>query len=618
MNHLHSLLFFLFSFSWVANAQDHYTFKVDLTKCADDKLTVELLVPAIHTKEIIYRIPKIVPGTYEVYNFGRLVSDFAAFDESGKELDAERLDKNSWKIRDADQLKMISYKVEDSWDETITDKESFIFEPGGSNFEEGKNFVLNTHCVFGYIDGMIRTPYEINIKHPAGFYGACSLTDVTVNGDTDSYHVTDYMQLQDAPMMYCVPDTTVLTVGETEVLISLYSPNKVTSSGFIGKKINEILTAQQAYLGGRLPIKKYAYLIYLTPKTSGSGANGALEHSYSSMYFLPEMEPKYLVQSIKDISAHEFFHIVTPLSIHAEQIGNFDYSNPKMSEHLWLYEGVTEYAASLVQVKYGNMSTNDYLKVIDKKMQRAHGYNDSLPFTVMSSGCLDIYKEQYGNVYQKGALIGLCLDLRLRYLSNGKYGVQEMMQDLSKTYGKDRSFKDEELFDQIVKLTYPEIGDFFKRYVQGSEPLPIKEYMAFAGIEMGGKTTGEKEISFGNVAIGLNEATKRLVIINTDMMDDFGKALGYKEDDELVKFNGKKINLENAQQLIGTYHKTAKEGDVLKIVVARKQLNTGKIKKVKLKATVFPTNAPKQQELMLSSSPTPGQLQIRNAWIGKH
>jgi hypothetical protein len=52
--------------------------------------------------------------------------------------------------------------------------------------------------------------------------------------------------------------------------------------------------------------------------------------------------------------------------------------------------------------------------------------------------------------------------------------------------------------------------------------------------------------------------------------------------------------------------------------VARKQLKTGKTKKIKLKATIFPTIAPKQPELMLSSSPTQEQLQIRNAWIGKH
>lgn len=607
--------FFACCFLLSSKAQQYYNFSVDLTACKDDKLTVELIVPEIKTKEIIYRIPKMVPGTYEIYNFGRFLSDFKALDIGGNELTAERLDKNSWKISDADKLQKITYKVEDSWDSS--EKESFVFEPAGSNFEENKNFVLNTHCLFGYIDGMIRVPYQVNIKHPATFYGACSLTDVSYSNNIDTYRVSDYMQLQDAPMMYCIPDTTVLNIGGATILISVYSPNKATTSKFIAENIKEILIAQEAYLGGTLPIKKYAYLIYLTPEVGGSGSSGALEHSYSSMYFLPEMEQGYLAQTIKDVSAHEFFHIVTPLSIHAEEIGNFDYANPKMSEHLWLYEGSTEYAAGLVQVKYGKMTVQEYLKVIDDKILHARSFNDSLPFTVMSKGCLDVYKPQYGNVYQKGALIGLCLDLKLRYLSKGNYGLQELMRDLSKSFGKDKSFKDKELFDWIVKLTYPEIGDFFKRYVQGSEPLPILESLAYAGVELKPAST-EKQISFGGIAIGYNEVTKRLKVVNSADMDDFGKALGYRDEDEFIKFNGKKIKLENAQDVIGDYFRKAKEGDVLKVVVARKQLKTGKMKKVKLKATVFAVLGPKKYELTLTPNPSPEQMEIRNAWIGKH
>lgn len=615
----YSVLFiaFLVGFSFRVAADDQYHFSVDLTNCKNDKLTVELIVPTIQTKEIVYRLPKMVPGTYEIYNYGRLVSDFNAFDGEGAQLNVERLDKNSWKITDADKLKKITYVIEDSWDEAAG-KESFIFEPAGSNFEEGKNFVLNTHCVFGYIDGMIHTPYEISIKHPVGFYGASSLTDVSYTNEKDTFRATDYMKLQDAPMMYCVPDTTILDVGGAKILISVYSPNKVTNSKFIADKIHEILIAQQAYLGGTLPIKKYAYLIYLTDKEPGSGKSGALEHSYSSMYYLPEMEPEHLVQTIKDVSAHEFFHIVTPLSIHSEQIGNFDYANPSMSEHLWMYEGVTEYAAGLVQVKYGKLSVADYLKMIDDKIQRAGGYNDSLPFTVMSKGCLDTYKEEYGNVYQKGALIGLCLDIKLRHLSKGSYGVQELMKDLAKTYGNERSFKDEELFDKIVSLTYSEIGEFFKRYVAGTEPLPIKEYLALVGIEIGVIGNNEKEITFGGIAVGLNQVNNRLVVAGTNLMDDFGKAMGFKEGDELIKVNGKKIKLENAQEIIGNYFKKSKPGDVLKVVVGRKNLTTGKTKKVKLKSVIFPVIPVKQPKLMLSSSPSSAQVEIRNAWIGKH
>jgi predicted metalloprotease with PDZ domain len=340
------VLFFYLPF--IVCAQNKYEFAVDLTKCADDKLTVDLITPTFASSEITYCMPKIVPGTYEIFDFGRFVSNFSATDSAGNNLPVDHFDLNSWKISKATELYKISYKVEDTWDTEIGDP--IIFEPAGSNFEADKNFVLNTHCIFGYFEGYTKMPYQITISHSKELVGSCSLPDVTFSGNTDTYKTEDYMQLQDAPMMYSLPDTTILNVGGAQILISVYSPNKVTTSKFIAEKINEILKEQEEYLGGALPIKKYVYLIYLTPSSGLSGASGALEHSYSSMYFLPEMDQKYLAQTIRDVSAHEFFHIVTPLSIHAEQIGNFDYSNPKISEHLWLYEGTTEYAAGLVQI----------------------------------------------------------------------------------------------------------------------------------------------------------------------------------------------------------------------------------------------------------------------------
>ncbi len=606
-------LFFFLSFS--AFAGNKYQFSVDLTKCSKDKLFIELIAPEIITAEVIYRLPKIVPGTYEILNFGRFVSNLKATDEIGKELTVEKLDVNSWKILEATKLYKISYQVEDSWDTEI--KEPYVFEPAGSNFEVGKNFVLNTHCLFGYFEGMIKNPYQINITRPSNFYGACSLTDVITKDSIDTYSVSDYMKLQDAPMMYNIPDTTMLNIGGAEILISIYSQNKITSSKFIADNINEILIAQKEYLGGMLPIKKYVYLIYLTPSAGISGASGALEHSYSSMYFLPEMDPKYLAQTIRDVSGHEFFHIVTPLNIHSEQIGNFNYSDPQMSKHLWLYEGTTEYAAGLVQIKYGNMTVGEYLKVIENKIVGSRNYNDSISFTEMSEGCLKKYKNQYGNVYQKGALIGLCLDIQLRSLSKGNYGLQDLMKDLSKTYGKNKSFNDEELFDQIVKLTYPEIGDFFKKYVEGNQLLPINKMLELVGIAFEGSSY-EKQISIGGISIGLNAATNRLVIVNTYSMDDFGKVMGYKENDELVKFNGKTITLENAQEIIGDFIAKAKVGDELKILVARKKSESSRAKKIKLKSKLFAVAPPKKNNLVLLTNATDEQLKIRTSWIGKH
>ena len=73
-----------------------------------------------------------------------------------------------------------------------------------------------------------------------------------------------------------------------------------------------------------------------------------------------------------------------------------------------MYEGVTEYFAGHVQVYEGLISKSEYLGIIEDKIKGAGYYKDDLPFTTMSLGCLDLHEDQYGNVYQKGALIGLC------------------------------------------------------------------------------------------------------------------------------------------------------------------------------------------------------------------
>lgn len=74
-----------------------------------------------------------------------------------------------------------------------------------------------------------------------------------------------------------------------------------------------MLIAQKDYLGGELPVEKYAFLFYFMSGSSLSGSSGALEHSYSSFYVLPEYDSLSMQQQLRDVAAHEFFHIVTPL-----------------------------------------------------------------------------------------------------------------------------------------------------------------------------------------------------------------------------------------------------------------------------------------------------------------
>jgi hypothetical protein len=90
------------------------------------------------------------------------------------------------------------------------------------------------------------------------------------------------------------------------------------------------------------------------------------------------------------------------LSIHSEEIHNFDFNKPKMSKHLWLYEGITEYFAGHMQVKHGLIELPQYIGMIQEKMMQAEQFNDTLPFTVMSTNALDVHKDQYGQCISEG------------------------------------------------------------------------------------------------------------------------------------------------------------------------------------------------------------------------
>ena len=556
-------------------------------------------------------MPKIVPGTYKIYDFGQYVLDFEAYDAEGNSLSVSQLDKNRWEIDNAKTLSKISYWVEDTWDAKVDD---LVFEPGGTNITEGENVVLNNHGFFGYFDGMKHNKYEVNVTRPDDFYGSTGLTTIKTTGNVDQFTTNNYMDLVDAPIMYSVPDTTTFIVGGAEILISVYSKNKAATAIELGTDIKKILELQKEYLGGTLPVDKYAFIIYLYEGQSGSGGSGALEHSYSSFYYLPEMSAERLSGFVVSVAAHEFFHIVTPLNIHSEEIGDFDFINPKMSKHLWMYEGVTEYFAGHVQV-YGGMQTpEEYLGVIEEKLTGAGYFKDDLAFTELSLGCLHEHEDQYGNVYQKGALIGLCLDILLRDQSDGKVGTKDMMALLSKEYGKNKSFNDAELFDKITDLSSPEVGEFFKEYVAGPKELPFEDLFNRVGITFK-KDVKVQEFTLGGISLGFNRETNNLVVADVSNMNAFGKSLGYKVNDELISLNGEKVDVNKMQEQLDNFKNTTKVGDKVEIIVARNV--KGKTKEKKLKAKAVTVENTKKFLIEFNKDATKEQLALRNAWLNQ-
>ena len=610
-----------------------FIYTLDIANVKDDKVQVQLETEGFTQNEITFHIPKIIPGTYHVADYGRFISDFQAFDKKNNPLKVERLDDNSWKINKAKKLTKLSYWVDDTYDTEL--KDNMIFPMGGTNIEAGKNIVINTPGYFGYFEGMHKNEFEVNIVRPTEFYGSTGLIktksfkpdNMKINGESlvlavddvmiDRYNIPDYQRLIDSPMMYNVPDTTIIKVGNTEVLISAYAAKGMITSKFIAENVAQILMAQKEYLGGELPVEKYAFIYYFEDYSKVLPVNGALEHSYSSYYYFPEVPEQYLAQVLKDVAAHEFFHIVTPLNVHSEEIEYFDFNEPKMSKHLWMYEGITEYFSDNVQVKYNIISDEDYLNVLREKIiNAAENYNDTLSFTDLSKYTLDLYKDEYNNVYEKGALIGMCLDIKLRQLSDGEYGVQELMRDLSNKYGKSSPFKDDELFGVISELTYPEIDTFINRYIVQGGVLPYRDIFDIVGVDYLEYIEGEEySLGFTLEALTIDTVEQKIKIIDADKLDSFGQKIGFETGDILVKLNGKDIpELSGMAQFFFEEKSLLRELDYLSYTVIR-QNEMDEREEIELKTAIQTIPFDEEHVLMFSENPSEDQLKVRAGWL---
>ena len=560
---------------------------VDLNQVKDDKVMVVITPPKISTNDIVFHIPKTVPGTYSADNYGKLIDDFKAFDKAGKELTTTKTDDNSWKISNAKTLSKVTYWVNDTYDSEKGSgfgKED-IFSPAGSNIEAGKNFMFNNHCFVGYFDGKKEIKYNLTIQHPASLYGATSMVDTNKSNVIDNFVVSRYFDLVDNPIMYAKPDYETFTVDGMEILFSVYSPNSVHSAKSLLPYLEKTMRAQKAFLGSINANKRYTVLLYLSDmqKPDAKGF-GALEHHTSTTVCFPElMETEELGEQIKDVVSHEFFHTVTPLSIHSKEIQYFDYNDPKMSKHLWMYEGVTEYFANLFQVNQGLIDANEFYQRMVGKIKNSAMMNDTLPFTEMSANVLvKPYKDQYLNVYEKGALIGMCIDIIIREKSNGERGILDLMKKLSKEYGPNKPFNDDELFDKITALTYPEVGEFLTTYVAGKTPIPYDVYFAKVGVN---KTKVLVPVNPfmkdpSTPFITINPNTKEIVVIPGSGLNDFMNTLGIKGGDVILAFNNKPYGLDNIYDLIMD-SQNWKNDDAISVKIKRdgkEQTINGKVK----------------------------------------
>ena len=591
---------------------------LDLTKVDNDKVPVTINPGRFTVEKVTYRLPRVVQGTYSVSDFGKYVDSFKALDYEGNELEATKVDTNTWEITNAQKLDKVTYLVNDTFDMEVSGGigGDTPFSPAGTNIES-TNYVLNLHGFVGYFDSLKNNQYKLDVVSPTSFKRTSALQEVGTKTSEDgstltsSYFAPRYFDITDNPMFYGELDVEEFKVGDIKIVLSVYSPNKKHSAEKIKAVMEKMMQAQKTYLGSINSTARYDIYLYLSDGTEKAPKGfGALEHHTSTVVVLPEAMPdEALAKSMIDVVSHEFFHIVTPLSVHSEDVHYFDYNQPTFSKHLWMYEGITEYFATLFQVNQDLVTEDEFYSKVMGKIKTASSMNDSMSFTKMSENVLDEpYASQYYNVYQKGALIGMCIDILMREESNGNRGVLSLMKELSLKYGKNKPFEDDKLIEEITKMTYPSIGEFLNTHVVGGTPINYNEFFAKAGLVLHESKVKTNYIqNNGAIIVRPDKATKTIRFTEAVKDNSFWTENGAQPNDAIKEVDGAVITKENANQIF-TKMFMWQPGNKVEVKLER----DGKEMVIK---TTLTQSYTKGTSLKENPKATQEQRELRKAWL---
>lgn len=496
-------------------------------------LDVDIFVNNLSNGKLKVGMPVWTPGSYLIREFARNVQNVRAFDVEGKTLQVSKTVKNVWEIKTAKEKSVhISYKV-------------YAFESGvqTSYFDE-ERATINGAGVFCYIQGREDDAIELEIKPYKKFKKiSTGLEQVRKN----VFVAENYDHLIDCPIEIGNQQIYSFDVDGKKHEISIYGSGNLNAKTFLAD-VKRIVEAARIVFG-EYPYSRYLFLIYLL-----SEKGGGLEHRNSSMIRLQRWNFKQRADYHKQLSlvAHEFFHLWNVKRLKPRHLLHYDFNRENHTPLLWVSEGITSYYENEILKRAGIYSAEEFLEsLLDyiEMLEATPGRKAQSIEEASYDAWIKYYRqdENFPNssvsYYTKGAVVGWMLDMEIRNNSKQSKTLDDALRLLYKeTYKRGRGFSAEEFQSVCEKVNGKSLESFFSDYVSGTKDIEYGRWFTFAGLSLRPvKSEG------GFLGIRLTSKEGKLYVSNV-MQNSPAEKAGMYANDEIISFNGFKVNEKNLQE----------------------------------------------------------------------
>ncbi|HEY4187606.1 MAG TPA: PDZ domain-containing protein [Polyangia bacterium] len=524
-----------------------FRYRVGMANPGQHEFQVEMRVPALPERahvELVFAA--WAPGSYMIRDFVRHVYGLEITDERGRALDAERLDKQRWRVTSGGAPFVVRYRV-------------FAFETSvRTSFLDDSHGYWNGTSLFFAVEGETRRAHDVTVDPPRGWHVSTALPGGPGDAAT-TFRADSYDELVDSPFEVGTHRRLVFRVGRTTFEVALYGRCNAEPRRLVDI-LRRVVRATAEIFGG-FPFARYVFIIHALPVGSGG-----LEHHASVTMDITglsfEDEKGYV--RFADLAAHEFFHAWNVKRLHDPVLGPFDYTRENYTRMLWFHEGFTDYLANVLILRAGLLDEKGFWRWIAEDWPRYASRPGRMetPLDELSfEAWIKLYKPADNHFnsavsyYEKGLWVGMALDLELRRATQGRRGLPELFRWLwDSGHHQEATVTEEDVRAAAAAVGGKSFDAFFERYVHSTDELALPALWRQAGLTVklaapwsaeAGETDPVRRVrarSWSGAVVEARPGGADRAVVKNVLPDSPAARAGLTFGDELVALDGDRVN----------------------------------------------------------------------------